>query len=161
MLTYILKASAELKNVTGVQPLDTADYPFDYKFNVRCTACRINHDKPIEVNQLGCFEETGFRRTANFKFKCRDCKRERYVTIFRSKKSIDGGPDPVEILKINTVGVELLEFIPDDQFMCNSTLSNEEIREIDLSDNEWFDYDEKGKGEVVIRNVKWILEYGR
>lgn len=161
MLTFRLMATAELKNVRSVQPLDTGDYPFDYKFNVRCTACRIDHNRPIEVNQQGAFEVTGFRRAANYKFKCRDCKRERYVSITRSKNSIDGGPDPVEILKVNTVGLEILEFIPDDQFMCTSTLTQEDITEIDLSTNEWFDYEEKGKGEVVIKNVKWTVEYGR
>ncbi|KAK6461523.1 hypothetical protein DFJ63DRAFT_185108 [Scheffersomyces coipomensis] len=160
MLTYILKAEAVLKNVSNVQPLDNLNYPFDYKFKIQCGCTKI-HDKPIEINSEGRFQVTGFRREANFLFKCKECNRERYATIKRLPNKIDQDNQWTDILMINTFGIRLLDFIPDDQFECMSLLSNSIIQEIDLSDGEWYDYDQLGNGEISISEVKWKVELVR
>ncbi|KAK6457232.1 uncharacterized protein RJT20DRAFT_38063 [Scheffersomyces xylosifermentans] len=161
MLTYVLQASAVLKNVTGVQPVDTQEYPFDYKFRIKCIGCKRVHDNPVEMNRFDRFEVTGFRREANFLIKCRDCKRERYATLKRSKEKICEDEHQTPILRIITHGIELLEFIPDDQFECQSKLSNRVIQEIDLSNGEWYDFDDEGNGDVGIDAVKWELTLTR
>lgn len=150
-----------LKNVTGLQPVDTMAYPFDYKFIVKCTGCKTEHNNPVEMNRFDKFEITGFRREANFLFKCRECRRERYATLTRLPNKIDQDGCQTPILKISTHGIELLEFIPDDQFECQSSLSQRVIQEIGLEEGEWYDFDEEGNGDVGIHDVKWEIVLSR
>ncbi|KAK6202368.1 uncharacterized protein RJT21DRAFT_138194 [Scheffersomyces amazonensis] len=158
MLTYLLSAQAELTNVTNVGPVDSIGYPFDFKFSIQCN-CGKFHDKPVEINRFDKFMVTGFRREANFKFKCKECNRERYVTLDKIKPGvITTSNEWCSILRISTLGLRILEFHPDDQFQCQSSLYDRIIQEIDLSEGEWSGYDDKGEGPIAIKNVEWKVE---
>ena len=37
MVKFLLKASAELSNVTGLEPSDTPEHPYEYTFQIECT----------------------------------------------------------------------------------------------------------------------------
>ncbi|ODV82362.1 uncharacterized protein CANTADRAFT_19925 [Suhomyces tanzawaensis NRRL Y-17324] len=153
MLTYTLKGSAQITNGFNLEPLDNPEYPFDYKFMVKCTRCRAHRDKPIQVTRYEYFPVTQFVN-ANLVMKCKDCKSERYINVERLEGKLESESTP--IVRIVTHGLEILSFIADDQFQCQNA-ENETVQEIDLSEGGWTD------GEIAIRNVRWdvVLERGQ
>lgn len=157
MVKYFLKASAELDNVTDLQPIDTTENPFEYTFHIQCTSCRQVHGKPVTINRFEKHEMDGSRGEASFVFRCRDCKGEHSASITRTKETvtIEKAGKFVPILEIDARGVEFVEFIPDGQFECRGAETTTRFDDVDLSDGEWYDYDEKANAEVSITDVKW------
>ncbi|CDK27175.1 unnamed protein product [Kuraishia capsulata CBS 1993] len=153
---YSLTLSAELEGVTSLQPADSLESPFEYTFQVQCTSCREIHSKEVNINTLEKHEMSGSRGEANFVFKCQFCKRESSANITRTKKAYTIEDDkPVAILDIDSRGLEIVKFIPVGNFICSAVEGPTKFTEVDLSDNEWYDYDDNAGAEVSITDVKW------
>jgi hypothetical protein len=119
---------------------------------------------------------SGSRGEANFVWKCKNCKRESTATI-------KAAPTPYEqtepakaqkILEFDCRGLEFTEFLPEVCFnrpLANSTCtdkiqgewlaegieSNTKFDAVELTEGEWFDYDEKAGDEVSIKDLKWDI----
>ncbi|KAJ4306984.1 hypothetical protein N0V88_000358 [Collariella sp. IMI 366227] len=154
---YALTLTAELEGVTNLRPKDTQDSQFFYTFKVQCTSCRETHPKPVTVNRFENNEMSGSRGEANFVWKCKNCKRE-------SSASINAAPTPYEhceppkaqkILFFDCRGLEFTEFIPEGEFLVDGLESNTKFDAVELTEGEWFDYDEKAGEEVSIKDLKW------
>jgi hypothetical protein len=81
-------------------------------------------------------------------------------------------PKPKNIIEIDCRGLEFTEFKPD---VCRKPVQNSQkltsqgeweakgaesstkFSGIDLSEGEWFDYDEKAGDEVSIKDLKWEI----
>lgn len=48
-----------------------------------------------------------------------------------------------------------MEFRADGEWSCTGLESGTKFTGVDLSEGEWFEYDEKAGEEVSIREVKW------
>ncbi|KAK3387185.1 hypothetical protein B0H63DRAFT_469442 [Podospora didyma] len=156
---FALTLSAELAGVTNLRPNDTEENPFWYTFKVQCTSCREDHPKPVGVSRFENNEMSGSRGEANFVWKCKNCKRE-------SSASIMAAPTPYEhteqrkgqkILQFDCRGLEFTEFIPEGEWLADGLDSTSKFTVTDLTEGEWFDYDEKTGEEVSIKELKWEL----
>ncbi|CUM67739.1 uncharacterized protein PRCAT00005444001 [Priceomyces carsonii] len=154
-----LKARAELNNVTDLQPVDTTSDPFEYTFKIQCISCREVHDKPITVNRFDHQGITGSRGEASFVFRCRQCKNEHSASILRTKEKIttELSDKLVPILEIDARGLDFVEFFPYGRFECSATESTSKFDEVDLSEGEWYEYDDKAGTEVSVENVHWAI----
>ncbi|ODV87826.1 hypothetical protein CANARDRAFT_193326 [[Candida] arabinofermentans NRRL YB-2248] len=158
--------TAELSNVTGLIPVDTVDQPFEYTFKIQCTACRETHPKQISINLYEKHEIQGSRGEANFIFKCGFCGKHSNVELSKPKKfeayNISDSTKKVAILDMEARGLDLVEFIPVGLFQCSGcdeegNLSGTKFKDVDLSDNEWYDYDDDAAREVSITETKWEI----
>ncbi|KAL2260772.1 hypothetical protein VTK26DRAFT_5126 [Humicola hyalothermophila] len=156
---YALTLTAELTGVTNLRPQDTQDSQFWYTFKVQCTSCREVHPKPVAVSRFENSEISGSRGEANFVWKCKNCKRE-------SSASIKAAPTPYEqteppkaqkIIEFDCRGLEFTEFIPEGEWLAEGLESNTKFTGIELTEGEWFDYDEKAGEEVSIKELKWEI----
>lgn len=158
MVKFYLKASAELSNVTDLQPVDTVESPFEYTFIIECTRCRHVHDKPVTINRFESHEMAGSKGEASFIFRCRECKSEHSASIFRtSKKLTEEASNGVALLEIDARGCDFNEFKPEGRFECRGLNSTAKFDEVDLEDGEWYDYDDNGGEEVSVVDVKWEI----
>ncbi|POS80777.1 DUF866 domain-containing protein [Diaporthe helianthi] len=157
---YALSVTAELGGVTNLRPDDTEANPFWYTFKVQCTSCRETHANWVGVNRFEMNEMGGSRGEANFVWKCKNCKRE-------SSATIKAAPVPYEqsepakaknILEFDCRGLEFTEFKPEGEWLAEGLESGTKFTGIDLSDGEWFDYDEKAGDEVSIKEIKWEIK---
>lgn len=73
MGVYVLKLTASLEGVTNLKPLDTPENPFEYTFQIECTACREVHPKPVTINCFESHDLNDSKGAASFEFKCRNC----------------------------------------------------------------------------------------
>ncbi|PVH99914.1 DUF866-domain-containing protein [Periconia macrospinosa] len=158
-MVLALALSAELTGVTDLRPLDTEDSPFHYTFKVQCTSCRETHPNWVTLNRFEMNEVSGSRGEANFVWKCKNCKREHSANIKAAPASYEQSDPPktVNVLEFDCRGLEFTEFKADGEFLATGAESGTKFTGVDLSEGEWFDYDEKAGEEVSITNVKWSV----
>lgn len=156
---YYLKLTADLSNVTDLQPLDDATSPYEYVFSVECVNCRETHSKPVSINRFESYDHGDSRGVSNFVFKCKSCKKEGSANIERTvlKYTLEDSGKSVALLQIDSRGFELKDFVADGKFQCKGVESGTVFDEVDLSDHEWYDYDDKASQEVSVENVKWDI----
>ncbi|KAK0318535.1 hypothetical protein LTR82_010597 [Friedmanniomyces endolithicus] len=61
------------------------------------------------------------------------------------------------ILTLDCRGLEFVEFKADGAWKATGVESGTKFADIDLTEGEWFDYDEKAGEEVSIKEVKWEI----
>ncbi|KAJ9660661.1 hypothetical protein H2198_002403 [Neophaeococcomyces mojaviensis] len=122
-----LALTAELNGVTDLKPTDTADSPYYYTFKVQCTSCRETHANWVGVSR----------------------HRESSATI-RATPSAYEATSPARsknVIEIDTRGLEFTDFKPDGDWEAVGIESGTKFTGIDLTEGEWFDYDEKAGDE--------------
>ncbi|THX20981.1 DUF866-domain-containing protein [Aureobasidium pullulans] len=155
-----LTLTAELNGVTDLAPIDTEDSPFYYTFKVQCTSCREVHPNWVSVSRFEQNEVSGSRGEANFVWKCKNCKREHSATIKEAPKAYaqNDTPKSQKIIEIDCRGLEFVEFKPDGEWKVTGIDSNTKFDAIDLTEGDWYDYDEKASEEVSIQGQKWEIK---
>ncbi|THY25641.1 DUF866-domain-containing protein [Aureobasidium pullulans] len=155
-----LTLTAELNGVTDLAPIDTEDSPFYYTFKVQCTSCREVHPNWVSVSRFEQNEVSGSRGEANFVWKCKNCKREHSATIKEAPKAYaqNDTPKSQKIIEIDCRGLEFVEFKPDGEWKATGIDSNTKFDAIDLTEGDWYDYDEKASEEVSVQGQKWEIK---
>lgn len=161
MVKFVLKIQAELSNVTNLEPKNTPESPYEYTFEIECTKCRTIHDKLIQINSFEKHEIKGSRGNASFIFKCKECKNEHSINIIPTNLKLTNENSEnkifINFLEIDSRGLDFLKFIPNGEFQCIGLDSGTIFNNVDLSEGEWYDVDEKTNDEVSIIDVKWEI----
>ncbi|KAH9820908.1 putative DUF866 domain protein [Teratosphaeria destructans] len=154
-----LALTAELNGVTDLQPEDSEQSPFYYTFKVQCTSCREVHPNWVSVSRFETNEQSGSRGEANFVWKCKNCKREHSANIVDVPKAYaQQSPAKAQnVITIDCRGLEFVEFKPDGAWKATGVESGTKFADIDLTEGDWYDYDEKASEEVSIQNMKWEI----
>lgn len=159
MVKLYVKARAELSNVTNLEPLDTAESPFEYTFTIQCTSCRTTHDKPVNINSFEQHDITGSKGLASFVFRCRECKAEHSTLLTRTKQklTLEDNGKWVKLVELDSRGMDFLEFIPEGRFQCVGAESGTKFDEVDLEELEWYDYDDSKNQEVSVTEAQFEI----
>lgn len=156
MVKFALKVKAELSNVTDLAPYDEPQDPFEFTFKIQCTNCREERDKPVTINTFEQHDMSGSRGVASFVYKCRMCLSEHAASIAKTNNVITPEENGkwVELLTIDSRGIEFMEFLPQGRFKCRGEVAFDDV---DLEENEWYDYDDEAGNEVSITDVEWDI----
>lgn len=152
---YYLKGKASFDGVTDLRPVDTAEAPFEYTFEIVCIRCREKHSKPVTINRFEQHEGEGTRGTASFVYRCQNCKHQHSANIESTGKAIANDGAYHAILQIDSRGLEVERFIPEGVWQCVGEESGTKFEEVEVEDGEWYDYDEKAGVDVSITEVEW------
>ncbi|CAI4212560.1 unnamed protein product [Parascedosporium putredinis] len=157
MLALVL--TAELSGVTNLRPADTEATQFWYTFKVQCTSCRETHGNNIALSRFDMNEMSGSRGEANFVWKCKNCKRESSANIKAAPAAYEHSDPPKKqkIIEFDCRGLEFTEFLPEGEWLAEGIDSGTKFTGVELTEGEWFDYDEKAGEEVGITNLKWEI----
>ncbi|KAF9015068.1 hypothetical protein BDQ17DRAFT_13321 [Cyathus striatus] len=154
MVRLKLSIKAELENVTNLVP---ASDDFEYFFQVKCTSCNEPHPKFVSLNRKEGYEVSGGKGSkANFVWRCGLCKREssakfELATPVQPYTSANTQFQP--LLVVECRGLEFTGFDPRGIWKCVGE-SGTVFPEVDLSDGEWNDYDEKAALPVGISDIQ-------
>ncbi|WVQ93268.1 hypothetical protein IAU59_000334 [Kwoniella sp. CBS 9459] len=159
----------ELEGVTNVRP---ADEDYEYFFTVQCGSCREVHPKTVSFNQKEQREISGSKGTANFVWRCANCKKEHSANVLPSdpspkSKSKSTAPIPYTdsdssnlkpFISVDCRGLEFTEFHFHGRWLASPSAGEGEqgTKEFEIDWDElaregeerWDDYDED-KGEAV------------
>ncbi|KAH6676131.1 DUF866 domain-containing protein [Plectosphaerella plurivora] len=157
---FALYLTADLQGVTNLRPVDTEAESFWYTFKVQCTSCREVHPNTIAVNRFEQNEMSGSRGEANFVWKCKNCKRESTANIKAAPTAYER-QEPAKrqkIIEFDCRGLEFVEFLPEGQFLADGAETTTKFTGVELTDGEWYDYDDKAGEEVSIKDLVWDIQ---
>ncbi|KAK5000355.1 hypothetical protein LTR66_000773 [Elasticomyces elasticus] len=157
-----LTLTAELDGITDLIPTDTPESPYYYTFRVQCNSCRETHPNLVSVSRHESNEQSGSRGEANFVWRCKNCKREHSASIKDAPKAYEQTSPATRqtVILMDCRGLEFTEFRAEGEWQAKGLESNTKFSGIDLSDGEWFDYDEKAGEEVSVKDVRWEIRRG-
>ncbi|EHA24795.1 hypothetical protein ASPNIDRAFT_48803 [Aspergillus niger ATCC 1015] len=133
MLSLLL--SAELSGVTDLRPKDTEEEPYYFTFKVQCTSCRETHPNWVSFNR----------------FKTHSAS----ITAGPNVYEADEKRTAKKVIEIDCRGLEFTEFKADGEWEAKGAESSTPFTGIDLSEEEWYDYDEKAGEEVSIKEINF------
>ncbi|EAU93199.2 hypothetical protein CC1G_10267 [Coprinopsis cinerea okayama7 len=155
MVRLKLSIKAELENVTNLIP---ASDDFEYFFQVKCTSCNEVHPKLVSLNRKDEYEVSGGKNAkANFVWRCGLCKREssaKFDTSVPVKAYTSANEQLQPLLVVECRGLEFTGFDPKGIWKCEGAESGTVFDEVDLSEGEWNDYDDKSALPVGVSKIE-------
>ncbi|GMR59209.1 hypothetical protein PMAYCL1PPCAC_29404, partial [Pristionchus mayeri] len=144
-----------LVNITDLEPVDTDN--FRWHFRVKCTNCGEEKDSwhYIIINEE--MEVPGSRGKAHLVEKCKLCSRVNTLTIIEDSMksySIEKNEEFQSILQMDCRGIEPYDFDPRNDWKGIGPESNSPFDDIDLTEKEWSEYDEKIQEAVEINSFE-------
>ncbi|KAJ1890100.1 hypothetical protein LPJ66_007672 [Kickxella alabastrina] len=153
MVKLALCIKADLNNVTDLRP---ADSEYSWNFKIECTSCNEVSENTVTITSGDSNQISGSRGGANLVMRCKFCKRE-------GSASIVDGPFPYteedngsmkRVLIIECRNLEPVEFEPRDGWVAKG-LESTTVFDIDLTEKEWYDYDENAATDVSITEMSF------
>ncbi len=159
MVKIGLQIKANLENVTELQPENGQD--FQWHLKLKCTSCGEipGHWQYVTLTESQPLK--GGRGSANFISKCKMCSHQNSCDI---KEDSLASYDIKDSNKFKTIlvfdcrGLEPVDFDPRDGWTAKGCKENEDGEfelthsnfEVDLTEKDWADYDEKSGESTVI-----------
>ncbi|ODV88707.1 hypothetical protein CANCADRAFT_32227 [Tortispora caseinolytica NRRL Y-17796] len=148
--------SAEFDGIKELSPEDDGD--FQYEFTIQCTSCRETHKNNVIVSRNDAYELSKGRSAANFVFKCQFCGKEGSINIEKGPKPLKNDSKmPLTFLELDCRGCDITNYYPGNSSWRCTGESGQVFGDIDISEYEWYDYDEKANVEVSIVNIKFDI----
>ncbi|KAL5783366.1 hypothetical protein ACOSP7_008395 [Xanthoceras sorbifolium] len=159
MVNYMLLICADLENLTNLEPQGGCDDPnFSYFFKVKCGRCGELSQKETCVSLSETLPLSQGKGTTNLIQKCKFCGREGTVTMIQGRgkpltqeASESGKYCPVMLFDCR--GFEPEGFIFGGGWKVES-IAGTKYEGVDLSGEEFAEYDEKGECPVMISNLR-------
>ncbi|KZW02098.1 DUF866-domain-containing protein [Exidia glandulosa HHB12029] len=145
----------ELENVTNLVP---ADDHFEYFFQVKCNSCHETHPNFVSVNRIEEREVSGGKgSSAHLVWRCKNCKREhsaKFEPLPPQPYTADHNGSFAPLITLDCRGLEPVSFDPRGIWKCEGVEKGTKFSEVDLSEGEWVDYDEKAAVPVSVMNIE-------
>ncbi|KAJ2861909.1 hypothetical protein GGI22_002332 [Coemansia erecta] len=147
-----LQLKAELTSITDLRPA-SSDHCWNFK--IQCNHCHEVDENLITISAEDSAQISGSRGEANLVMRCKFCKRESVASIVGSPVpyTADNSGSFASVLTIECRGIEPVEIELRDGWMAKSTESDE-CFELDLTEGEWYDYDDKAAVEVSVTEIE-------
>lgn len=138
-----------------------------FAFRVQCSSCREIHPKDIHVSAHERSAMSGSRGDAHFVWKCKNCGREGSAVLDpldngpRGKYLLEDSGSTKALVSFETRGCEFVAFKADGHWRCQGTQTGKRkvttFEGVDLSEGEWYEYDDSAGAEVSITEVEWSI----
>ncbi|VDI65263.1 CXXC motif containing zinc binding protein-like [Mytilus galloprovincialis] len=153
MVKIGLQFKADLENITNLKP-DGED--FRWYLRLKCISCG---EETHEFQYLTLTENSplkGGRGHASLVIKCKLCSRENSIDILKDTikpYTADDSGHLKTMVVFDCRGVEPIEFSPRVGFVAEGAESGTNFPEVELTEGEWCDYDEKASVPVGVSEL--------
>ncbi|KAL1834603.1 hypothetical protein DCAR_0104813 [Daucus carota subsp. sativus] len=153
MVKYRVLFTADLQNLTDLKP--SSDPTFTYYFKMKCGNCGELAKKVISVLPSEKVDDS--RNAPNLVMKCKFCERVGSVTVTCDireplTEARSEFRNSVPLIQLDCKGLDPVEFVFGNGWKAKS-IAGTKFEDIDLSDGEFDEYDEKGECPVSISNL--------
>ncbi|XP_029209976.1 UPF0587 protein v1g245604-like [Acropora palmata] len=153
MVRIALQFKANLENLTNVRP-DEDD--FRWYLKLRCQNCGEETKDWVYMCLIENKPIRGSRGTANFVSKCKLCGRENSMDIMKDSIKAYTADDSNKfkaMVAFDCRGLDPVDFSPRGGFVAEGEDSGVKFVDVDLTEKDWSDYDEKAGQAVGIYEV--------
>uniref|UniRef100_A0A336KZU9 CSON001249 protein n=1 Tax=Culicoides sonorensis TaxID=179676 RepID=A0A336KZU9_CULSO len=157
MVKIALQISAQFENI---EELKTCHPDYAFYVKIKCSNCGEIDEKWHDITESERVSEGDSSRNAkgvNFFIKCKLCMRESSIDIVEGSNGIYTENDVGKfksIVSFDCRGIEPVEFSPRSGWIAKATENGQKFEDIDLSEDDWADYDEKNNQSVGITEFK-------
>ncbi|KAJ3041813.1 hypothetical protein HDV00_008703 [Rhizophlyctis rosea] len=154
MPRYELQWKADLEGITDLRPASKSDY--DWRFKFKCTKCSETGDNFVTFTASDESAQSGSRGVANLVMKCKFCKAEGSANIeidTLKPYTIEQTGKFAPLVSLEGRGIEPVEWTAADGFTAEGAESGTKFEDIDLSEGDWTEYDEKAGASVEIMEL--------
>uniref|UniRef100_A0A0K8TQ63 Uncharacterized protein n=1 Tax=Tabanus bromius TaxID=304241 RepID=A0A0K8TQ63_TABBR len=155
MVKVGLQINATLENICE---LKTCHPEYAFFLKLKCTNCGETSDKWHDVIENEHVQKTS--RTPdgfNFYMKCKMCSRENSIDILEGTNDVYTSEDSGKfktIVLFDCRGVEPCDFSPRTGWIAKSSDNGQVFEDVDLSEDDWVEYDQKNNTSVGIYDFK-------
>ncbi|KAL3818976.1 hypothetical protein ACJIZ3_004881 [Penstemon smallii] len=163
MVNYLLMITADLENLTNLQPQGGCDDPsFTYYFKMKCGNCGELTQKETCVSLNETVPAAKGKGNIHLAQKCKFCSRDGTVTMMTGRgrpltqaQAESGTYAPLMLFDFR--GFEPEEFLFGSGWKAEST-GGTNFTDIDLSGGDFAEYDEEGQCPVMISNLRAMFK---
>jgi len=149
-----LQISAQIENLAHFKA--TGD-DFRWYLKLKCSSCGEETSEFVYCSLCETSPLTGGRGQASLVIKCKLCKRENSIDIVSDSLKAYSEEDMGKfktIVVFDCRGVQPVDFSPRIGWEATGEESGTVFSDIDLSEEEWYDYDDKAGESVSITELK-------
>ena len=154
MVKISLQIKVQLENVEEIR--GNADEEFRWYLKLKCTSCGEINNSWQYVCLAESLETKGGRGSASMVQKCKICKRENHLDILKEYVKSYGAENDgtfVGVVAFECRGLEPIDFeIRSGWDVCCG--SNKIFEDVDLSEKEWYDYNDQNNDSVSITEIE-------
>ncbi|XP_031568015.1 UPF0587 protein v1g245604-like [Actinia tenebrosa] len=153
MVRISLQFKANLENITNVKP-DGDD--FRWYLKLKCLNCGEETKQWIYLCSMESVAIKGSRGSANYVSKCKLCGRENSLDIIKDsikEYNADDSNHFKTMVTFDCRGLEPFDFSPRTGFVGEGIETSTKFTDIDLSEADWSDYDERAQQSIGIYEV--------
>ncbi|XP_058224844.1 uncharacterized protein LOC131333996 [Rhododendron vialii] len=160
MVNYLLMITADLENLTKLEPQGGCDDPnFAYYFKLKCERCGevTQKDTCVSLSETVALP----RSTTNLVQKCKFCGREGTVLMVTGRgrpltQALSQSGQYAPLMLFDCRGYEPMEFAFGSGWKVES-IEGTKFDAVDLSGGDFAEYDEKGECPVMISNLRSVF----
>ncbi|XP_004291014.1 PREDICTED: UPF0587 protein C1orf123 homolog [Fragaria vesca subsp. vesca] len=155
MVLLALQITAELENLTDLQPENGCDDPdFTYLFKLRCQSCGELTQKETALSLSESVPLPVGKGNTNLIQKCKFCGREGTITMVPGRgrpltQELSEAGKSTPVMAFECRGYEPVDYVFGGGWKARS-LAGTTFDNVDLSEDEFAEYDEKGECPVMI-----------
>lgn len=163
MVNHMLMITADFDNIASLQPQGGCDDPdFSYFFKIKCGRCGEVSQKETCVTLNDTVPLLQGKGTAHLIQKCKFCGRDGTVTMIPGKgkpltQELSEGGKYAPLMLFDFRGYEPEGFVFSGAWTAES-IAGTKYEDIDLSGEDFNEYDEKGECPVMISNLRSKFE---
>ncbi|XP_022913327.1 UPF0587 protein GA18326 [Onthophagus taurus] len=154
----MVKISLQIKaNLENLDELFTNHPDYNFLLKLKCLNCGEISDKWHDVQESQRFPTKTGKSDTHFLARCKLCGRENSLDIIEGSNGKYTGDDVGKFKTLVTFdcrGIEPIDFQPSDGWIAKVEESNKTFNDVDLSEKEWVEYDDKLKQSVGIYELE-------
>ncbi|KAG4070393.1 hypothetical protein HA402_006535 [Bradysia odoriphaga] len=151
MVKIGLQIKATLENVDEIK---TSHPSYTFFIKIKCSNCGEESEKWHDLTEDETTNEDSRNpKGFNFYMKCKLCSRENSIDILEGTNAAYSADDSEKfktIVCFDCRGVEPVKFSPRSGWIVQSTENGQRYEDVDLSEDDWVEYDEKNKQDVGV-----------
>ncbi|XP_050512574.1 UPF0587 protein CG4646 [Diabrotica virgifera virgifera] len=148
------KLSLQIKaTLEGLEELYTNHPDYNFLLKLKCTSCGEESNKWHDVSEAVTFPGKTGKSENNYIAKCKLCSRENCLDIVPGSNGKYTNEDSGKfktIVSFECRGIEPFEFAPSEGWIAKVEESNKIFDNINLTEKEWVEYDEKSQQSVGV-----------
>ncbi|CAH4035027.1 unnamed protein product [Pieris brassicae] len=121
-------------------------------------SCGEESDKFHDLTEAEKVPQKHNRSESNLLIKCKLCSRENSIDVIEGSNGILTSEDENKfktIVIFDCRGVEPVDFQPKSGWIAEAEHNGKKFEEVDLSEKEWAEYDEKNQNSVGVYELEW------
>ncbi|CAH0663490.1 unnamed protein product, partial [Chilo suppressalis] len=155
MVKIALQIKAQLECIEKLY----TNYPhYQWFLKLKCSSCGEVTEKFHDLTEADKVPQKHNRSETNLLIKCKLCSRENSIDVIEGSNGAFTNNDIGKfktIVQFDCRGVEPVDFEPKSDWIAEAEENGKKFNDVDLSEKEWADYDEKNQTSVGVYELEW------